>query len=70
MTKSFSTKTLKFKYKSGTTATGKDKFSYNTISKVDSELTDEVIFGLLALVSSVQEVASAEMLVDQTVTFK
>ena len=43
MTKTQGTKTLKFKYKSGTTAAGKDKYAQNTISKVDAAVSDEVM---------------------------
>ena len=46
MTKTQGTKTLKFKYKSGTTAAGKDKYAQNTISKVDAAVSDEVIFAI------------------------
>ena len=53
MTKTQGTKTLKFKYKSGTTAAGKDKYAQNTISKVDAAVSDEVIFAMLPLMAKV-----------------
>jgi fkuA protein len=70
MTKTQGTKTLKFKYKSGTTAAGKDKYAQNTISKVDAAVSDEVIFAMLPLMAKVQEVASADVEVQQSITMK
>ena len=70
MTKTQGTKTIKFKYKTGTTASGKDKFSNNTIAKVDSNVSDEVIFAMLPLVAKLQEVASEDVEVQQSITMK
>lgn len=70
MTKTQGTKTIKFKYKTGTTVSGKDEFANNTIAKVDSNVSDEVIFAMLPLVAKLQEVASEEVEVQQNITMK
>lgn len=58
MNKSIKSKTLKFKYKNGQTSTGKDKFSYNNIPNIDTAVSDDILFGMLAVIVKVQKVQS------------
>ncbi len=63
-------KTLKFKYKSGMTKQGKEKYSYNTISNVSNDISDEIAFGLLELIGKVQELPSEDVQVIQSAILK
>lgn len=70
MNKNIKSKTLKFKYQNGVTTSGKAKYAYNTISNVDTQVSDDILFGILALIVKVQETPSEEVEVSETAIMK
>lgn len=47
-------------------ATGKPKYSYNTIGNIDSAVSDEIIFGMVEVIAKVQQTPSADVEIAET----
>ncbi len=66
MNKNIEARSIKFKYQTGVSATGKPKYSYNTIGNIDSAVSDEIILGMVEVIAKVQQTPSADVEIAET----